>query len=719
MNWKINKNKIPTDIAGMTETFQPERSWQRFNKQRKSDTTEYSFMKGMDAYVAGALDWIYHIEDIQKRRAFENYLRYIHSDKGVRKRIDEVYDSNEYDAEEVQDQIDAILKEKENPLNNFVTDLRTGTNLLAGKKHSKDRNMEMDLNREIYSTMTNINSRVSANMVAGSLSAAMTNFIPITQSWAQVSPVSSLRAAKQVIKAVKNDDGIVEKSAFLTNRLRQTEKLYKSGWDKASEKVGWLMETVDSLTSQVVWRSKYIENIEAGMTEMEAIKDADQFAENVMAGRSKGNMPTIFESKNILTRMATVFQLEVANQYGYMFKDLPTDVKQGGLLRLAKGYAKMFIGAYAYNALYSLLTGRTAAFDPIRIISSLIGGLLNDDDEKEPMDNVLDFTKDVLQEIPFVGGFLGGGRVPISSALPYDGNLLDMVSGVGNLFKGDFSDLTSEWLNPVYYFGLPMAGGQIKKTNEAISLYKDGFKMQWRDVPGNYTDDGRLKYTVSSDPLSVLQNLLFGRWAGQNAQQYIEEGRSQLSQKQTQEFFDLGVSIEEYWEIQDGLKALNKESDSGRASINEVGDYIGGLDLTTKQKNILINNYAGRKNPIDMTDYDQYDSFEEFDYATQNPGKYAVSQAVGGFEKFKAYKAAFDNFDSKEKLVKYINNMKIPYGAKIILFVNEYKTKENREKYGADIVEYLNGRVDITRSEMVQILEELGFKVSKDGKVSY
>lgn len=719
LNWKVNKNQLPTDIAGLTETYQPQRSWQRFNKQRMSDTTDYSFMKGMDNYVQGALDWIYHIEDIQKRRAFENYLRYIHSDKGVQKRIDEVFASHAYDATEAQEQIDLILKEKENPLNNFVTDLRTGTNLLAGKKHSKDRNMEMDMNREVYSTMTNISSRVSANMVAGSISSVMTNFIPITQSWSQVSPISSLKAMRQTLKSIRNDDGVVEKSAFLTNRLRQAEKLYQSGWDKASKAVGWLMEAVDSFTSQTVWRSKYMENIKAGMTEMEAILDADQFAENVMAGRSRGNMPTIFESKNLFTRMATAFQLEVANQYGYMFKDMPQDMKNAGIGKMVKGYAAMYIGAYAYNALFSMLTGRNSAFDPIRILQGFIGGLVSDDDEeKKPMDAFMKLAEDVLQEVPFVGGFLGGGRVPISSALPYDGNVMDILSGIGKMTEGDFSDFTSEWLNPVYYLLLPMGGGQIKKTNEAIAMYKDGFKMQLRDVPGSYTNSGELRFPTEKGVWPVIRNLIFGKWSGPNAKRYIEEGRSPLSEKQIEEYQDTGMDIQQYWDYLDGLKQLNKESDSGRASINDIGDYIGGLDLTTEQKNILINNAAGRKEPIDMATYGDYPNFEEFDYGTKNPGKYAISQAVGGFEAFKEYQEDLKDLD-KNEAADYINDLDIDYGMKIILYVSRYSSKASREEYGYDIVEYLNGRSDISGEQMRKILRELGFKVDWQGNVTW
>ena len=741
MNWKVNKNKIPTNIAGLTETYQPERSWQRFNKQRMSDTTDYSFTKGMDTYVQGALDWIYHIEDIQKRRAFENYLRYVHSDKGVQERINEIFASNEYDATEAQQQIDLILKEKENPLSNLVTDLRTGTNLLAGKKHSKDRNMEMDWNREVYSTMTNINSRISADMVAGSISAAMSNFIPITQSWSQVSPKSTLKAMGQAFSNILWDDGTVDKSAFLTNRLRKAENLNKGAWDKISDKVGMLMEAADWFTSQTVWRSKYMENRKAGMEEDAAIQNADQFCRDLMGDRSRGNMPTIFEAKNIKTRMLTAFQLEVANQYGYMFRDLPQAMQEKGKGELVKGYLTMFIGAYAYNALSSAITGRAQAFDPIRIIEELLadlgvqgttqllfGGEEEEEVEVDPWGAIKGLVENVIQEVPFVGGIMGGGRVPISSALPYDGNLMDIMSGIEKLSERDFSDITTEWMNPVYYLFLPMAGGQLRKIFQGLDMYGvfDGLTGQDHTVPGSYTGSGDLRFPVETGFLPVMQNVLFGQWSSENAQQYIDEGRSPLSEKQTQEFFDLGVSIQEYWDYLDGLKRLNKQSETGRASLNQQGDYIAGLDLTVEQKNLLINNLADRKEPIDMSTYDDYPNFEEFDYGTKNPDKYAVARAVGGYERYKEYREDLSDIredetveDKEQAVLRYINDLDAEYGEKIILYVSEYPNKENRDTYGYEIVDYLNSRGDISYSEMERILTKLGFDVDAEGRVNW
>lgn len=447
-----------------------------------------------------------------------------------------------------------------------------------------------------------------------------------------------------------------------------------------------------------------------------------------MAGRSRGNMPTIFESKNPVTKILTAFQLEVANQYGYMLKDMPQDMKNEATGKLVMGYAKMFMGAYAYNALYSSLTGRDAAFDPVGIIKDLLKDLgFGDDDEKEePVDALLNLTENILEEVPFVGGLLGGGRIPISSALPYDGNIQDIITGAGKLFEGDFSEVGTEWLNPVYYLAVPMGGGQIRKTVQGLSMYSDEFPL-----PGSYTANGKLRFPVAEDFGTKLKSAIFGQWASENAQQYIEEGRSPLSDKQTQELADTGMTIQEYWKYRDGLSALNKRSETGQASLNEKGDYIASLDLTVEQKNILINNIAQRETPIDMTDYDKYPNFEAFDFGSQNPGKYALAQAVGGYDSYMGYRDALGDIKAdydekgkvipdskKQKVVDYINGLDAEYGEKIILYVSAYPSKESRSTYGAEIVDYLSGREDISYEDMVAILTELGYTV-RDGWVTW
>lgn len=600
-DWKVHNNQIPTDIAGLTELNNPERSWQSFNKQRKGDTTDYSFSKGLDTYVHGALDWIYHIEDIQKRRAFENEIRYQHSEKGVQEKIEAIYSDPNLDADEIQAQIEAVYGVAKNPLNNFVTDLRNSTNNLAGKKSTLDRSMEYATNRQIYSTMTNLSNRVSGNLVGGSISSALTNFIPITQSWAEVSPLSSLNASREVLKNTIKDDGTIAKSTFLTNRLIKEENLYKSNWDKARDVVGFMMDAIDSFTSQVVWRSKYNENLKNGMNEFDAIANADQFAENVMAGRSRGNQPTIFDSKNPITKMFTSFQLEVNNGYQYMFKDMPIDIGNKSKAKLIKGYATMFLGAYVYNALYSTLTGRDAAFDPIGIVEDIlkelgIGG--DDEDEKSASEKFTAITEDLVQDLPFVGGLFGGGRVPISAAIPYDnpikmfsGTATDALDAIAPIFNKDeevkekgekaLKDLTSEWLKPVTYLALPFGGGQISKSIKGLSMYDSDLP-----IAGSYNNSGDLRFTADDSLPGIAKSFLFGQYASESAQDYVDSGFKTIGKDNVEEMISLDMDSTEYRNYRNGLNKNEK--------VGEKLAYINSLDVTDKQKIIMIDYVASR-----------------------------------------------------------------------------------------------------------------------------
>lgn len=726
LNWKTQNNDIPTDIAGLTESFKPNRSWQSFNKRRISDETDYSFSKGFDRYLQGSLDWIYHIDDIMKRRVFENRIRYDHSDNGIKEQIQEIYKNNEFDTNEKQEQIDLVFREAQNPLNNFIIDFRTRTNTLAGKKSSMDRGMEEFTNRKFYSTMNNISNRVTANMVAGSISSALTNFIPITQSWGEVSPISSLRAMSDTIRSAVKDDGVVDKSDFLTNRLKNPENLYQTGWDKANEVAGWLMEVVDGFTSQTVWRSKYLENLSKGMSEAESIKNADEFAEGLIAGRSRGNMPTIFDAKSPIAKTFTAFQLEVNNQYRYLFKDMPKNLADESKIKLAKGYAAVFIGAHVYNMAYSALVGRNAAFDPIDIIKELVGDLFDDEEEElgENVGNaVLGLTENILDETPFVGGVLGtGGRIPLSSALPYGDGIWEAYEGtVTDLSEGDLENLTKEWLSSVGAYVLaPVAGGQIKKSIQGISMFDDDFP-----IAGSYTDSGKLRFKVEETPGNIAQAALFGQYASKTARQYFDEEHTPLSSKKTEELSALEISMEEYWEYQKGLKKLGED-----ATLAEKVDFIANLDgFETWQKNIMANNLTDRKTPIDLTGYEAIGDFEEFDFYMKKPEKYAVAKAVGGYDSYMEYSKRLSNITSekdskgktvsgsrKKKVARYINNLDIEFGEKMILYKNEFKGDDT---YNAQIVEYLNDRNDITYQEKTTILTELGFKVLSDGTVRW
>ena len=70
----------------------------------------------------------------------------------------------------------------------------------------------------------------------------------------------------------------------------------------------------------------------------------------------------------------------------------------------------------------------------------------------------------------------------------------------------------------------------------------------------------------------------------------------------------------------------------------------------------------------------------------------------------------------KEKATEYVNNLPLDYGQRIILFKIQFPTDTT---YCSDIVDYLNGRENISFDEKAFILEELGFAVFEDGTVKW
>ena len=764
LNWKTVNNDIPTDIAGLTEMFTPVRTYQSFNKHREARETDYDFAQGFDTYVHGALDWIYHIEDIQKRRAFENVIRYRHSEVWIQNKVDEIRGNVELDADEAQELIDLLYNESQNPLGNFILDIRNSTNNLAGKKSTVDRTMEYATNRHVYSTMTNISNRVSANMVAGSISSALTNFIPITQSWGQVNPVYSLAAAKDAVRNAFRNDGMIEKSTFMTNRLLEEENLKKTGWDVVGEKIGLLMNVADRFTTEVVWRSKYLQNLQNGMSESEAINNADIFAENVMAGRSRGNMPTIFNSKNPVVKTLTAFQLEVANQYGYMFKDMPQDIGEKNISKLVSGYTKMFVGAFVYNALFSALTGRDSAFDPIGIIVDLCKdlGLGSDDEEEEETDvfgAIKNLGENVAQEIPFVGGLLGGGRVPISNALPYELSMEDLLADIEGWTTSENPEtyrnrFIKEFMKPIYYAVMPMGGGQLKKTTEGLRMFDDDLP-----IAGSYTDSGDLRFPVEGTPKNKLQAAIFGQYANENAQLYFDEGYKPLNEKQIQEYIDLELPIADYWKYREGL--------AEQETVEDKFEYINGLNVSDEQKNIMINNVVDRKEPVDMSNYDDFADYEEFDFYIHNKEKYEFLESQGvSYKEYKAndsdkefydsayswyknnpdkvavskvvtdsvieyrrYSSALDEIradkdaqgkpisgSAKAKKKEYIFGLNLEEGAKYILYRSQYPKDDT---YNHELLDYILAREDVSYEDKKAILKELEFTIDSNGYISW
>lgn len=536
---------LPTPIAGITDDRNPGKKWFGNLLHRNGELTEFDAVAGFDRYVETAGDVIYLTDSIQNLRTLEDAIRYRLSDDGTRQKINEIRKDRTLDPlerhQQTQDVYDKnaddtkkLLDQKHAGMGGYVANLHEYINNLAGKKARADRGWEEMLGRQMYNVAKNVEGRVAANMIALNPGSWITNFIPLTQAAGEVSTPNLLRAAYDTVKSAIRDDGFTDGSVFLTNR-EGAQMLDRTLTRKVSDLAGMPMEAIDHFTANIVTRGKYLQNIADGMTVNQAFENADAFASNLMADRSKGAQPTAFNAVNPIRKMFTMFQLEVNNQLSYLAKDLPR-AKQNKAA-LAWSYTKIFAGAYLFNQVYHQLTGRDSALDPIGMIVDAFG--LDDDDDKDKkkksgVDIALDLGENIAEQIPFVGGLLGGGRVPISSAFPDFGKLKEEYeNGYDN--KRIALDAAKSAANSAAYLLLPFGGGALKRTAEGAATVYAG---------GSYSLDKNGEKILQfpqygQRPRDWAQAMLFGKSSLPGAQEWADNGYDSLNAEETKAFDEL------------------------------------------------------------------------------------------------------------------------------------------------------------------------------------
>lgn len=583
---KTDVTELPTTINGMTHMFRPGIQWFGNALERTGFETTYDAVEGFDRYIEGVANVIYQTENIQRLRALASQARYRTGPEGLRKQIDAVRADtqlNEAQKKAIEDDLKERGKYK---LSNWVVNLDEYTNILAGKKSMADRNLEQALGRDMYNVVKAVESRVAANMVAINVGSWLTNFIPITQGYALLGTKDLLTGMKQTLAAMKESDGMVEASSFLTNRIG-SDPLVQTWAQKASATLSSPMSWIDNFTAGTLVRGRYNQNIRQGMSEAAAMEDADTFVANVMADRSKGSTPTLFNQSNPITKLFTQFQLEVNNQLSYLFKDIPRETKDKGVKALALALLKFFLGAYLYDEAYEYFIGRRPALDPIGILVDTAQDIANGDSAYDVITSTLE---DTAEQLPFIGGILGGGRIPISSALPDAGNLLRAATNEDWDSKKKRNAIWKEVSKPITYTALPFGGGQIKKAVEGIDATIRGGSYTY-DADGNDI----LQYPVYNQSFgdsakSIAESVLFGKTALPTGREWIGSGFKSFGAKETAAYKELTESGTSQKDVYDTLKAIRAEKTN-----NGKRTAISDSSLTDNEKRILYNHIFGEK----------------------------------------------------------------------------------------------------------------------------
>lgn len=467
----------------------------------------------------------------------------------------------------------------------------------------------------------------------------------------------------------KRDTSFASESDFITRR-RGTETTHTTVLNKITKPLDIITSSIDDVISEGIVRARYIQNLHKGMTQQEALHEADTYSAGLMADRSKGAMPTQFYSTNPLAKMVNMFQVEVNNQYSYMFKDMKRNIennsntKVGTVAKMTKSYAKLLVASYMMNELISKARGNATRVlpDPIYIVKELIKGLGNDDKDDD-WETINGMNKEILGNTPFVsvplalfGNAFGLdseniGRVSIAGAIPD-------VSKIGSTLMSDADSeykketLKKEAEKPLYNLIFPKAGSQVKKTVQGAEAVVNG---------GSYSTakngEKKLQFNIDRNKgTDVAKALIFGKWSTSGAQNYDNKP---LTEKEQKEMEDLNISFEDYKKYKSDLSTINKiegdkdkkgKSISGSASGKKAYSIMNSNEYSNKEKEFLISklNSEDSNKQVSMNDLKKLDN-SELSY------KYFYGLSAENQKKF--ISAMKDYNFSSDNLAKYYTNV--------------------------------------------------------------
>lgn len=624
-------DELPTEIAGRTEDRRPGRQYAGFYNQREGINTEFDAFKAMDNYISGASNAIFHTDDIQNLRILEDAIRSKYSDEGSRAELEAIRKDPDINIEDKEQKISKIWERNSGTLPSFPSWIAEYTNILAGKKSRTDRSAEQMFGRGLYRAMSDVEGKVAANMVGGNLSTAISNFIPLAQGSGEVRYSSMMRAMLDYgADLAKKNPAFHEDSDFLTNR-RGSERVIKTKLQKASDAAGWTMNAIDNLSSEVMVRARYLDNVEKRhMSTEAALREADRWAAGLIGDRAKGAKPVIMESKSPLIKAFTMFQLEVMNQYDHLFGDIPHNLRTQGRnkAQIAAGTAaallQVFIMSHLFNDAREKLTGSRGAFDPIEMVNDFVGRLtgyalpnifdllgemmgdgIDEDDfraekSETAWDNVKKTAQDIASNVPFVSGPLGAvfgagnSRLPIQSVIP---NIDNIMTAQGEEARS--MALKKELSKPLYGFLLPFGGLQAKKTVEGAATMFAGGSYSY-----NKNGEKILQFPVyGQTPRDWAQAMLFGKSSLQTAQDWAENGYDTLNAKETKAFDTLRERMS--WHRDENGNAVDNSEAVFAAikAMRAISDETDDRDIAAgKIREMLFNDSAlsaGQKNFLD------------------------------------------------------------------------------------------------------------------------
>ena len=657
--------KLPASIAGLTKEFKPNKRYNPFFQHRKGTSTDYDIQKGFEKYIDYLSDVLYHTDDVMRVRAAAKYFRRKYAPDDISALIEQAEDLKFATPEEkelflktngiVDDDVKLSYQAMNRAMEQYTEDLFNDVtqttkygdlvtwlddygNKLAGKQLFNDRSMEREVGRTSLNVGRKLVSTFARANVAGNLSSSLNQTAQLPLIAGELGPKYVAEAIGDIASGKAKGD-FADRSDFLTEK-RGIRYLTNTKGDKFTTALFWPLERMDYLMSTIAVRGRYRKELAEGKSEKEALRAADRWGRDVMGSRSKGTAPLTFQSKNLISQMVNLFQVEALNSWEHVSQDIfgpglrEMEAKLGkkeASRRLAGIIVGTLLGAFLLNRVDEELYGGTPAqFDVLGLLAGFLAsgnGLTTneqlgvwfddvwqkmtgerlfgtDEDAGNDKFNIAAAAEDTLynisNDVPYVrnvSGLLGVG----DQTLPMP-DLYGAAKGIGGAFadaaEGDMRSFSEEIARQLMGLaGDTLPGGrQAEKTAQGIEAVARG---------GSYKGSGdskRLQYPVESpleDPWTALRAAIFGKNAIPESRTYWAAGGKALSAAQTRLYEDLvdsGLSRKRAYEI---LKRFNDATADLEADRDKNGNPIGGskkekivkeinkLPLSRKQKNML------------------------------------------------------------------------------------------------------------------------------------
>lgn len=661
MGINTDVTRLPSSIAGLTADYRPNKRWNPYFLQRTSDITQYDIASAYESYVDYMSDVLYHTDDIMRVRQAANYFRRTYAPDEIRENLswaeelryrstdDKAAFLRDHDvisktsamtpgdiSQAMDDYVDKLYEDitRTTKYSEFVSYLDNYANILAGKQSMADRGWEYSSGRTILNLGNKLVRAFGRAQVAGNLSSALNQTAQLPQIFAELGTKNTAQAIADIWSGKLRRAGWAQESDFLTGK-KGIDYLVTDPADMVVSTMFKPAEFMDGFVSTVAVRGKYLQEIQAGKSEREAMKAADAWGKSVMGSRAKGSRPLTFEAKNPVAQMVNVFQVEAINSWEHLTQDLPRDIraierskgKTAAAAALAGVIVKMLLAAFLLNrAAEETYGGTPAPFDILGLSANFIAsgeGLTTNEWLRTVMDNgwekltgerlldtdpaaldgdfnwgaaAEDFAYNASNDIPYlrnVTGLLGLG----DETLPLP-DLYGAGEGIVNAVANDglLSVETLTALGAAAAEFLP-GGRQLSKTAQGLETILRGGRYY------GYGDEARMQYPVEGDFFDVVRALMFGNSALEETNAFYASGESGLSAVQTKLYEDLVAAgadrMELYRGIQDYRAASNDENMSSLERGKQERDIIRALNLTDEQKLDLYRGLTGAESRVE------------------------------------------------------------------------------------------------------------------------